>query len=41
MAWNSIPVYKFVENSIIEKEKEYPLTGNKNYYVRYYPTPNL
>ena len=38
IAWNSITVYKFVENSIIEKEKEYPRTGGKNNnYVRYYP----
>jgi len=41
IAWNNIPVYNFVENSIIEKEREYPLTGPQNYYVRYYPTPNL
>ena len=42
IAWNAIPVYNFVENSIIEKEREYPLTGDRaNYYVRYYPTPNL
>lgn len=42
IAWNKIPVYNFVENSIIEKEREYPLTHqSQNYYVRYYPTPNL
>ena len=41
IAWNDIPVYNFVENRIIEKEKEYPLTGKHNNYVRYYPTPNL
>lgn len=37
LTWNFIPVYEFVKNSIIEKEKEYPQTGNNNYYVRYYP----
>ena len=42
IAWNSIPVYNFVENSIIEKERVYPLTVSPNtYYVRYYPIPNL
>lgn len=42
LAWNFISVYDFVENSIIEKEKEYPQTGRgSNYYVRYYPTSNL
>jgi hypothetical protein len=39
VAWNNIPVYNFVENSIIEKEKEHPLTKVQNYYVRYYPIP--
>jgi hypothetical protein len=41
LAWNSINVYDFIENSIIEKEIEYPQTSdgsNKNFYVRYYPT---
>jgi hypothetical protein len=37
LAWNFIPVYNFVENSIIEKEEEIPLTCYNNYYVRYYP----
>ena len=41
IAWNAIPVYNFVENSIIEKERKYPLTNHESYYVRYYPTPNL
>ena len=42
IAWNNIPVYNFVENSIIEKERAYPLTVfPNNYYVRYYPIPNL
>jgi len=41
LTWNFIPVYNFVKNSVIEKEREYPLTGSGNYYVRYYPTPNL
>ena len=40
MSWNSIDVYNFVENSIIEKEREFPLTGVSNYYVTYYPDPN-
>jgi hypothetical protein len=42
LAWNYYNgVYDFVpENSIIEKEKEYPHTNihYTNYYVRYYPT---
>ena len=41
LTWNSIPVYNFVKNSVIEKEEEYPQTGGNNYYVRYYPIPNL
>ena len=41
LAWNFIPVYNFVKNSVIEKEEEYPKTGENNYYVRYYPIPNL
>ena len=41
LTWNSIPVYNFVKNSVIEKEEEYPKTGRNNYYVRYYPIPNL
>ena len=41
IAWNNIPVYNFVENSIIEYEREYPLTGPYNYYVKYYPNVKL
>ena len=41
LTWNFHPVYNFVKNSVIEKEEEYPKTGSKNYYVRYYPIPNL
>ncbi len=38
LAWNNMPVYDFVENSVIEKETEYPLTGNRNnFYVKFYP----
>lgn len=38
LTWNFIPVYNFVNNSVIEKEKEYPSTSDDiNYYVRYYP----
>lgn len=39
IAWNAIPVYDFVEDSIINKEAEYPKTGPEdlNCYVRYYP----
>jgi hypothetical protein len=37
LTWNFIPVYNFVKNSVIEKEKEYPQTDGSNYYVRYYP----
>lgn len=40
LTWNFIPVYNFVKNSVIQKEKEYPQTGGgSNYYVRYYPVP--
>ena len=40
LTWNFIPVYNFVKNSVIEKE--YPQTGGgSNYYIRYYPIPNL
>ena len=44
LVWNFIDVYNFVENSIIEKETEYPQSQygkTSNYYVRYYPTSNL
>lgn len=43
LTWNFIPFYDFVENSIIEKELEYPQTIPThiqipfNYYVRFYP----
>jgi len=37
ITWNAITVYNFVENNIIEKEKEYPIKGYFNYFVRYYP----
>ena len=37
LTWNFIPFYLFIKNSIIEKEDEYPLTGNGNYYVKFYP----
>ena len=30
-------VYDFVQNSVIEKELEYPQTGVSNYYVRFRP----
>ena len=36
LAWNFIPVYNFVNNSIIDKEPEYPNTGS-NFYVRFKP----
>lgn len=36
LAWNAIPVYDFVDNSIIEKE-EY----HNDCHVRYYPKSNL
>ena len=41
VVWNLGPVYNFVENSIIEKEREYPLTSRDNYFVRYYPNVSL
>jgi len=43
IAWNNIPVYRFVKNSIIEYEVEYPLTSNSGYnkYVRFYPEPKV
>ena len=37
LAWNFIPVYNFVNNSTITSEREYPSTGNYNYYVRFHP----
>lgn len=38
ISWNSIPVYKFISNSIIHVEDEYPNSGdNLNKYVRFYP----
>ena len=39
IAWNNIPLYDFVENSLIEKEREYPYTANTeyNYFVKFYP----
>ncbi len=37
LTWNFIPVYDFVKNSVIEKEKEYPQTGGSNFYIRFYP----
>lgn len=37
LAWNSIPVYIFIENSNIITEEEYPLTGSHNFYVRFAP----
>ena len=41
LTWNCCGVYNFVKNSVIEKEEEYPKTNPSNYYVRYYPIPNL
>lgn len=43
IAWNNIPVYKFINNSIIEKEKEYPLTSDTgfNFYIRFYPETSV
>lgn len=35
IAWNNIDVYEFIENKTITSEREYPLTGDKNYYVRF------
>jgi hypothetical protein len=37
LAWNGIPVYDFIDNKIITKEQEYPLTGNNNFYVTFKP----
>ena len=39
LTWNCIPLYDFIENSVIEKEIEYPRTGtvDGNLYVRFYP----
>ena len=39
LAWNTCDVYHFVDNSIIEKEIEYPQTsegGSPNKFVRYF-----
>lgn len=33
MSWNCCDIYDFIDNKIITFEREYPLTGNKNYYV--------
>lgn len=35
LTWNAIDVYDFAKNKIIQKEKEYPLTHQLNYYVYY------
>ena len=39
IAWNNIPVYKFVENSIIDTEEELPKQSHHKYncFVKYYP----
>ena len=37
IAWNNIDVYNFIENKNITSEREFPLTGNKNYYVKFRP----
>ncbi len=34
LAWNCIPVYKFCEQNIT-KEKEFPLTHETNFYVKF------
>jgi len=35
LVWNNIPVYNFIENKVITKEEEFPLTASNNYYVRF------
>jgi hypothetical protein len=37
MAWNCIDIYKFVDGKYIMIEDEYPLTGEKNKYIRFKP----
>ena len=37
IAWNNIDVYNLIDNKKIVKEIEYPLTGKKNFYVRFEP----
>ena len=39
IVWNNIPVYKFINNSIIETEIEYPLTSDTgfNFHIRFCP----
>lgn len=37
LAWNTIEVYNFIENSTVDVEEEYPKTGIFNYYVRVSP----
>ena len=38
LTWNFIPLYIFINNSIIEKQTEYPKTGGENnFYIRFYP----
>jgi len=35
ITWNHIPIYDFIEDKTIISEREYPLTGNNNYYLRF------
>lgn len=37
LAWNFIDIYDFVDGKTITKEKEFPLTSDRNFYVRFRP----
>ena len=40
LSWNYIEVYNFIDNKYVTHEKEYPLTGEFNRYVRFQPLKN-
>ena len=40
LTWNFIEPYNFIDNKNITKEREYPLTSNHNYYIRFTPFKN-
>ncbi len=37
ITWNGIELYNFINDKYITAEREYPLTGRHNYYVRFRP----
>ena len=38
ITWNEIDLYKFIDNKIVSIEREFPLTGPNNYYVKFKPS---